>query len=210
MLAGGELDDRGCVARKAPVDFNISSGWIGCHRQLGHRGLGRLGRRSGHRLLLRGRGGGRRRPYRSAMLTPVLGNGFAGVLDGAAEGERGFADDGVSTDPVKHRDFVSVAQETLAAFMVQNNNVVGLVLFVIDHHLRTTFPERLDNLSGLRPSAAANRPAKRSTRASALAGNLPRLAICYEGSSFFRFGGCGGFILRGRFVVRKCCNDERS
>jgi hypothetical protein len=46
-------------------------------------------------------------------------------------------------------------ENALAAFMVEHNNVVGFVLFVVDDYLRASFAERLDDLRGLRSGAAA-------------------------------------------------------
>jgi hypothetical protein len=61
---------------------------------------------------------------------------------------------------IENRYFAVMRENALAAFMVEHNNVVGFVLFVVDDYLRASFAEGLDDLRGLRSGAAARTAGK--------------------------------------------------
>jgi hypothetical protein len=80
---------------------------------------------------------------------------------------RGVADDGIPI-AIENRYFAVMRENALAAFMVEHNNVVGVVLFVVDDYLRASFAEGLDDLRGLRSGAAARMAGKGIARTTAV------------------------------------------
>jgi hypothetical protein len=73
------------------------------------------------------------------------------ILDRVTEGKSGMAHHRIATDPTEYGDLVSVSQVSLAPLVVEDDNIVSLLNPIIGHHLRTSFAESLDDLSGLRP-----------------------------------------------------------
>src|ERR1022692_2211017 len=101
-----------------------------------------------------------------------------------------MADDGI-TGAVEDSYFVVMGKNAFPAFVVEHDDVIGFVLFVVDNHLRTPFAEGLDDFGSLRTSAAAHVAGVDITAAAAVAGHLPGLAVSDKNSRPLRVrSGC--------------------
>lgn len=126
----------------------------------------------------------------------MLVDGFARILNGIAERTCGSTDYQVSRTPVENRDFVLPQNERLAAFVIENHNIVGSFLPVIHHHLIAALAEGLDNLCGLRTGATVAGTSKAIRGTSDGSTGFPGLAISNEYASctiFRRFLFGSGF-----------------
>jgi hypothetical protein len=69
------------------------------------------------------------------------------------------AQDGIAV-LVEHGDLVISQENFLAPFVVEQDHIVGAVLFVIHDDIGTPLPKGLDDFRRLRPSAPAGRAAE--------------------------------------------------
>jgi hypothetical protein len=65
------------------------------------------------------------------MFDPVFIDGIAGILNGSAEGDCGLTNDRISGNPLEYCNFIVMAYDAPAAFVVEQHNVVGLFLNVL-------------------------------------------------------------------------------
>src|SRR5437667_276248 len=87
------------------------------------------------------------------LFWPVAGDRSTSFLNCIPQDSCGSAYDGVAVF-VKHDYLVVVRNHVLAAFVVEQYDVIRLLLLVVDDYSRTALAKRLDNLSGLRTGAA--------------------------------------------------------
>src|SRR5690348_1381033 len=102
-----------------------------------------------------------------------------------------MADYGIAV-AIEHGNFVVMGKYAFPAFVVEHDDVIGLVLFIVDYDLGTAFAERLDDLRGLRTGAAAAMAGEAAARTAAVACHLPGLAIGDKDSRFSVGIGCLG------------------
>src|SRR5215468_10492358 len=114
--------------------------------------------------------------FASATRGPIFHDGFARLFDGVAQSSGRTADDGV-TLAIEDSNLVVVEDDALATFMVEQHDVVGFFLLVIDGDIGTALAEGLNDLRGLRTSSATRRSAEAVARASASTTHFPGLAV---------------------------------
>src|ERR1700730_10567604 len=96
-----------------------------------------------------------------------------------------------------------MAEETLAAFVIEQHNVVGFFLNVVDHHLRAALTESLDDLACLWTGSSGRRTAESRRRTTSSASCFPRLAVSNEDSWLFGLDdSLLGLSYRGRCSTR--------
>src|SRR5579864_4994163 len=111
------------------------------------------------------------------MNSPVLNDCFTSFLHRAAQGHRRLADHRISAHSRKHGDLVLVANETLPALVIEQNDIVRLLLYVVGNDLRAPFAEGLDDFRSLGPGAALGHRSPATGSSAAVAADLPRLAV---------------------------------
>src|SRR5277367_1986012 len=118
------------------------------------------------------------------MRGPISSDCIASFLHRAAQRKSGFADDRVTANMVEDCNLVPVPQESLAAFVIEHDDVIGPVLFVVGHGLRAALAESLYDLGSLRPRTSRHVASISAIGSSSAARNLPGLAVRDEDSGF--------------------------
>ena len=93
---------------------------------------------------------------------PIVNDCVASVLNRVAQGPSRPAYNGVSF-LVEDFNFVPSEQIPLAAFMIEDNHIIGLFLLVIDDDLLATFTKRLNDFRSLRSGATLRAAGEGST-----------------------------------------------
>src|SRR6185312_12713041 len=96
-----------------------------------------------------------------------------------------MAHDGVAV-LIEHRHLVVALDQALAAFVIEQDDVVCLVWFVVHDHAGTALAEGLDDFGGLGTRAAGAMSSESSVSAAGVAGHFPGLAVGDEDSGLWR------------------------
>src|SRR6185295_14377790 len=100
-----------------------------------------------------------------------------------------MADDGVAV-LVEDGHCVVAFDQAFAAFVVEQDDVVRLVRFVVGDYAGTALAEGLDDFGGLRTRTAGAVGGEGSVCASGVAGHLPGFAVGDEDSGLLAAGLC--------------------
>src|SRR5438067_3232150 len=107
---------------------------------------------------------------------PLLGYYQAGFLHCIAQKARGLAHDRVAFT-IEDDDFVVPRDHVFAALVIEQNNIVGFVLVVVDDDLRAALIESLDDFGGLRALTTTSGAAEAVDGPARCGFHFPRLAI---------------------------------
>ena len=96
-----------------------------------------------------------------------------------------MAHDGVAV-LIEDSHLVVALDQALAAFVIEQDDVVCLVRFVVHDHAGTALAECLDDFGGLGTRAAGAVSSESPVSAAGVAGHFPRLAVGDEDSRLWR------------------------
>jgi hypothetical protein len=144
VVSGLKLQRRRRIAHEGSIDFNLCP--IGIRRDPQPRPAVK-------RFALQSQIGG---AHFGSVILPMFVDSLARVLHGVPERSCRPADNQVSRSALEDGNFVFAQNDRLSALVVENDDVVGYFLFVVDHYLIAALAEGLDDFSGLRTCTAAS------------------------------------------------------
>ena len=115
----------------------------------------------------------------------MLDDSVTRVLDRASKRKRRMTHNCVARYSLEDCDFVSVPKVSFAAFVIEYDDVVGELLFVVHYNFRAALAKGLDNLSRLGTGPAMRLGGEGALASTCGTAHLPRFAIRNEDARFF-------------------------
>ena len=174
MLSRCCTQRRWCVPHEAAINLNVCSGRSRDNFNF-HRWFVPGGEHSRIFPALRCRGG--RGITRAASASrPIIGYRLARVLHRITQGTRRMANYRIALF-VEDGYLVVMKNQTLAAFVIKEDNIVRLLLLIVHDDIGATLAKSLDDFSCLRSRATPRTATEATARSATAAHHLPRLTV---------------------------------